>query len=150
MSRAQEIRDTLANGQLPFKQLHLKLGGDDKKLLDLCCYLRGRGEVKIADDEGKTIKLTGRRAAPPQGKGKKPAGKKDGRPYKKLADAHAGKHTNGEGLRNLAIDSYIGAGALLRQAIEDNVEIDPDNFALRHAIDNHERVEKLLGAARAA
>ena len=57
MTATQTIRDTLAGGPLPFRQLHLKIGGDDRKLYDLCCYLRGRSEIKIATDEDKTITL---------------------------------------------------------------------------------------------
>ena len=148
MSKTQTIRDALAGGPLAFRKLHLEIGGDDKKLIDLCCYLRTRGEIKIAADEDRTITLLksggGKRAAR---KGKKPAGKKAvKRPYKRLADK-AARHNDSD-LPALALDNYIGAGALLRQAIEDGVE-DLDNaHGIRAALANHDRAEKLLAAAK--
>jgi hypothetical protein len=146
MSKSQTIRDALAGGALTFRELHLKIGGDDKKLYDLCCYLRGRGEIKIAGDEDKTVSLSARRA-PPR-KGKRSAGKKTvNRPYKRLADRHA-PAANDADLRALALDNYIGASALLRQAVEDGVEDLAVAHGLRNALANHDRAEKLLAAAK--
>jgi len=72
MSKIQQIRDALAAGPLTFRDLHLKIGGDDKKLRDLLYAYTG--QVKVGDDEDKTVKLL--RATPPGAKRKKPAGKK--------------------------------------------------------------------------
>ncbi len=71
------------------------------------------------------------------------------RTYKDLADKHAnGNGSRGvDGYTKIALDNLVGAGKLLRQAIEDHVEIAPDSFALRNAFDNHVRAEKLLQAA---
>jgi hypothetical protein len=148
MTKTHAIRDALAGGPLSFRQLHLKIGGDDKKLTDLCSYLRTRGEIKIGSDEDRTITFLksggGTRSSR---KVKKPAG--EGmvkRPYKHLADKAADR--NGADLRALALDNYIGAGALLRQAIEDGVEDLENALGLRAALANHDRAEKLLVAAR--
>jgi hypothetical protein len=148
MTKTHAIRDALAGGPLAFRQLHLKIGGDDKKLNDLCCYLRTRGELKIGGDEDHTITLLksggGTRSSR---KGKKPAGKRIvKRPYKRLADKTAAR--NGADLRALALDNYVGAGALLRQAIEDGVEDLENALGLRAALANHDRAERLLAAAR--
>ena len=147
MSKTQTIRDALAGGPLAFRQLHLKIGGDDKKLTDLCCYLRTRGEVKIGDDEDRTITLLksggGKRAAP---KGKKSVGEKAvKRPYKRLAAKVA---RDGAELPALALDNYVAAGALLRQAIEDGVDDLDGALGIRAALANHDRAEKLFIAAK--
>jgi len=63
MSKIQQIRDALAAGPLTFRDLHLKIGGDDKKLRDLLYAYTG--QVKVGDDEDKTVKLL--RATPPRG-----------------------------------------------------------------------------------
>jgi len=68
------------------------------------------------------------------------------RPYKRISDKHARRC--GADLFELAFGNYIGAGALLRQAIEDGVE-DMDNaHSLRNAVANHDRAEKLLAATK--
>jgi len=146
MSKTQQIRDALAAGPLAFRKLHEQIGGDDMKLRDLLFNLKYRGQVKIGNDEDKTVSL---RRAPPQGKSKKPAGKKGKRvkrPYKRLAEKHSRK-SNGADIGALALDNYLGAGALLRQAIEDGVDSLDDNFALRNALANHERAEQILKAS---
>ena len=71
------------------------------------------------------------------------------RPYKRLAEKHSRK-SNGADIGALALDNYLGAGALLRQAIEDGVDGLDGNFALRNAVDNHQRAEQMLVAARPA
>jgi len=147
MSKTQTIRDALAGGPLAFRQLHLKIGGDDKKLYDLCCYLRTRGEIKIAADEDRTITLLKSGGGRIARKGKRTAGKKAvKRPYKRLADKAAQR--NSAGLPALALDNYIGAGALLRQAIEDGVEDLKAAIGLRNALANHDRAEKILAATK--
>lgn len=157
MSKSQDIRDALAGGALTFKQLHEKVGGTDKQLLDLCCYLRTKGQVKIGSDEDKTITPTGRRGAPPQARraasGKKSAGKKKGgrktvRSYRQLADKTVNGHKGGGGYQSIVLENLVGAGVLLRQAVEDGVELDANNFGLKHAMDNYERAAKLYKAAQ--
>ena len=150
MSKSQNIRDALAGGPLSFRDLHLKIGGDDKKLTDLCCYLRTRGEIKIGSDEDRTVTLLrsggGKRAAR---KGKRPAGKKAvKRPFKRLAEKVARRKLID--LPALALDNYLGAGALLCQAVEDGVEDLTVAHGLRNALANHDRAEKILAAARGA
>jgi len=153
MTATQTIRDTLAGGPLPFRQLHLKIGGDDRKLYDLCCYLRGRSEIKIATDEDKTITLLksggGKRAAR---NGKKPAGKKAvKRPYKRIAQKHAARHNaNGADLGALVLDNLLAAAAELRQAIRDQVEGLEEDAVIQSALANLERAEKIHAAARGA
>ena len=63
MSKTQQIRDALAAGPLAFRKLHEQIGGDDMKLRDLLFNLKYRGQVKIGNDEDKTVSL--RRAPPP-------------------------------------------------------------------------------------
>ena len=76
------------------------------------------------------------------------------RPYKRLAQRVAGSslrpHPSSLNLGSLALANYLGAGALLRQAIEDGVDGIEENFALRNAVANHERAEQILTAARPA
>ena len=164
MSKPQQIRDALAPGPLSFRDLHLKIGGDDAQLRTCLGNMQYKGQLTVARDENKTVTLTGRRA-PPQGKGKKPAhkslrrfqrrmnkGKRVKRPYKRLADGVSRsslvtRHSS-LNLGALALDNYLGAGALLRQAIKDQVEGLADNHALRNAVENHERAEEILNAAR--
>jgi len=162
MSRIQQVRDALAAGPIPFRDLHLKIGGDDVKLRQTLYGMTHAGEVKVGDDEDKTVKLL---RSTPQGKRKKPAhkslrrfqrrmnkGKHVKRPYKKLAQRVAGSslRPHPSSLPDLALANYLGAGALLRQAIEDQVDGLDDNFALRNAVANHERAEQILDAARPA
>jgi len=163
MTKPQQIRDALAPGPLSFRDLHLKIGGDDAQLRKCLSNMQNNGHLNVARDEDKTVTLTVRRA-PPR-KGKKPAhkslrrfqrrmnkGKRVKRPYKRLADGVSRsslvtRHSS-LNLGALALDNYLGAGALLRQAIKDQVEGLADNHALRNAVENHERAEEILNAAR--
>lgn len=154
MSKIQQIRDALANGPLAFRKLHEQIGGEDKKLRDLLYAYKA--EFKVGGDDDRTITATGRRA-PPRSKGKKPAGKKGKRvkrPYKKIAErvARASRLTpdSSRDLGSLALTNYRAAGALLRQAVVDGVDGLDENLALRNAIDNHDRAEQILNAARGA
>ena len=153
MKKTVMIRDALAGGALPFRQLHLKIGGDKKKLHYLCNYLRTRGELKIAGDEDRTVTLLrsgGGKAAPR--KSKKPAGKKAvKRPYKRLVEKHAARHAaNGTELGALVLDNLLAAAAELRQAIKDQVEGLEEDAVIQSALANLERAEKILAAARGA
>jgi hypothetical protein len=146
MNLATQVRGVLAKGPLPFRKLHEIVGGDDAKLSKAVYQMKYRGAAKISGDE-RTITLLTRKGAPPR-KGKRSAGKKTvNRPYKRLADKHA-PAANDTDLRALALDNYIGAGALLRQAIEDGVEDLTVAHGLRAALANHDRAEKLLAAVK--
>jgi len=150
MNRTTQIRDALAAGPLAFRKLHEQIGGDDVRLRQTLYAMTHAGEVKVGDDEDKTVKLL---RTPPQGKRKKPAGNKGKhmkRPYKKLIERVAARKPNGADIGTLALANYLGAGALLRQAIEDGVEDLSECHGLRNAITNHERAEQILNAARAA
>jgi hypothetical protein len=144
MSMTQSIRDALAGGKLTFKKLHETVGGDDIKLKALLSNLKQRGIIKIAKDDERTITL--RKSAPPQGGRKKPAGRK--KAVRKSPARRAGTPGPAEQFRQILVDNIIGAGKLLRQAVEDQVEIDPTNFALRNAMDNHARAEQLYAAGQ--
>ena len=155
MTIAQQIRDTLAAGPLPFRKLHEKVGGDDMKLRKALSNLEYNGWLTVGKDDDKTIKLAGRKAAPPQGRrstsGKKSAGKKKSRKLTIRKIAERIKQTPpAEQFRDILLDNLIGAGALLRQAIEDGVEDLDQNFAVKNAIANQQRAEQILAAGRSA
>jgi hypothetical protein len=160
MTLPKQIRETLASGPIPFRELHEKIGGADDKLMRACSNLAYKSELTIGNDEDKTITLKSRRTAPPQGRnsrpGKKSAGKKakragnGKRPYKRLADRHAGKGANGVGLKDLVLANYLAAGAELRAAVKNEVEGFEDNPVLVAAIAHHERAEQIHDATRAA
>lgn len=167
MSKTAKIRDALANGPLPLSQLLEKTGSLGRKsTYDLCCYLRTRDEVTIdASSDDPVIKLTGH-APPPNragNKGKKPAGRRGKHKSKNMKRKHKPKLTyralrekarqpeaNGESLPALALDNYLAAGAQLRLAVNEQVEGAAEDAVLKSALDNHDRAEKLLRAARAA
>jgi len=155
MTKAAKIREALtavAPGGLTLQQLADKTGITKLLSANLGAFTQ-RGEVTAKpDDEGLVryhIKRDYKRGGgmPAPRKGTKPAGKKSvKRPYKRLAIKHAAE--NGADLRVLALDNYIGAGALLRQAIEDGVDDLAAAHGLRAALANHDRAEKLLAAAK--
>jgi len=148
MKLATQIREILAKGPLPFRKIHEIVGGDDAILRKAVYQMQYRGTAKISGDE-RTITLLTRKRAPPR-KGKRSAGNKTvNRPYKRLADRHA-PAANDADRRALALDNYIGAGALLRQAVEDGVEDLTVAHGLRNALANHDRAEKILAAVRGA
>ena len=147
MKLATQIREILAKGPLPFRKIHEIVGGDDAILRKAVYQMQYRGTAKISGDE-RTITLLTRKRAPPR-KGKRSAGNKTvNRPYKRLAEKHARR--NDVDLPALALDNYLGAGALLRQAIEDGVEDLTVAHGLRNALANHDRAEKILAAVRGA
>jgi hypothetical protein len=149
MTIGKQIKDQLAaaGGKRTFRQLHEEIGGDDAKITKALYNLKYNGKVKVADDDDRTVSLLTRKAAPPQGRRAKPAGKKAvKRPYKRLAAKVARR--NGVDIPALALDNYIGAGALLRQAIEDGVDDLSTAHGLRNALANHDRAEKILAAAK--
>ena len=135
------IREALAKGPLAFKKLHEAIGGDDAKLARALGNMKYKGEVKIGDDDDKTIKLLGRKDAPPQGRrsssGKKPAGKRGKKGKKltirKIADRMQ-RTPQAEQFRDIVLDNLIGAGALLRQAVEDGVDGLDQNFSIMRMV----------------
>ena len=149
MTKAAKIREALgavAPGGLTLQQLADKTG-ITKLLSENLGAFTQRGEVTAKPDgEGlvryhinRNYTKGGGTRATRKGKssrqprtGSGAAGKKAvKRPYKRLADKAAQR--NSAGLPALALDNYIGAGALLRQAIEDGVEDLEAAIGLRNA-----------------
>ena len=159
MSKTAKIREALNAGPLSIEQLTGIVGGTEKQAAALVQYLKKQGEVKVADGK---VQLTGRReAAPPQGRSsrqsKKPAGKRSKKTGRKAAKltlrkiAERIKRTPpAEQFRDILLDNLIGAGALLRQAVEDGIEDFEGNYALRNAVANQQRAEQILAASRSA
>lgn len=149
MNLATQVRELLAKGPTTFRKLHEQIGGDDAMLWKAVYNMQYRGLAKIAGDD-KVVTLLARKAAPPQGRRAKPAGKGKTvkRPYKSLVEKHASAKANGADLRDLALDNLLAAGALLRQAVEDGVDSLDGSFAIKHALDNQARAEKILAATK--
>ena len=148
MTIGKQIQEQLAaaGGKRTFRQLHEAIGGDDAKISKALSNLKYNGRVKVADDDDRTVTLLKHKAAPPR-EGKKSARKKAvKRPYKRLAEKHARR--NDVDLPALALDNYLGAGALLRQAVEDGVEDLAVAHGLRNALAQHDRAEKILAATK--
>ncbi len=145
MSKAKQVREILAAGPLTFRELHKKIGGDDAQLKTCLRNLTFNGWITVGDDDDKTITLKSKRggkAAPPQGKRKKSAGKTTirritARLQKRPADQ----------FRNIILDNLIGAGALLRQEIEDSLDDLDGCFGLKQAIENQKRAEQIYTAS---
>jgi hypothetical protein len=80
---------------------------------------------------------------------KKTAGKKNGLTYKELAQrARDRKKSNGHGLEALAVENHLAAGVTLRDYLRGNIDGFEDDKVLVNLVDNHERAESLVKAAR--
>lgn len=160
MSKAAKIREALkavAPGGLTKDQLADKTGIPAAKVPGMMFAFVKRKECRVENDKEGLSRYhinpsytPGRKSAPPQGKGKKPAGKKKGgrkvRTYRDLANKTNG-HRGADGYNKIALDNLVAAGTMLRKAVNDEVEgIDPDS-GLAAAIANHDRATKLLEAA---
>ena len=155
MTKTKQIIAALVaatGGKMPFRELHGIIGGEDTKLLNICRYLQKRRQLSVGDDEDQTITLGKQRKSAKRKPASRltPHASRTKRPYKKLIERVAARKPNGADIGTLALANYLGAGALLRQAIEDGVEDLSECHALRNAITNHERAEQILNAARPA
>lgn len=150
MSKSSKIREALTAGPLPLSQLLEKTGILGRKsAYDLCCYMRGRGEMKITPGEDPVIALTGKKGktAPPQ-KTKTPRGRRT-----VTLKGIVRKHTVTDEpltLHRLALTNLLAAGNHLRVVIHTNIDGIDDDAILKAALDNHDRAEQILRAARAA
>lgn len=148
MNKADKIREALiavAPGGLTYAQLTDKTGIDRKQVGPNVASFTQRGEVLVkADKDG----LNRYHLNPDYRSGNKPSDPRRGRKPAAMPRVHKPKAGNGADLAALALDNYIAAGALLRQAIEDGVDDLAGALGIKAALANHDRAEKLLAAAK--
>lgn len=146
MSKAQEIREALANGALSFEELHGKLGGDEKKLAGIVSYLVKEGELSsIGRGMQRSLALAGKRArggAKPAKKVKRRKRAKAKRPYRRVAERLVSAPTPPN-----------GNGALARQhvrttlaALETLIDLDEVEPMVRAAFASHKEAIELLSS----
>jgi hypothetical protein len=155
MSKSQDIRDAIEkHGELPLSKLMETANLQNrKKTIDLCVFLRGKGELTIdrTGEEPVIGKGTGKPTNPRFVKPKPATPKKSreidraARPFKVLVDKHAAPIT---GLRDLLFDNLIASvnnlAATLRREVE-GIETNPTLIA---AIEQQERAANLAMAVR--
>jgi len=161
MTLAVKLREALPAGtELNRDGMSDATGLTGKRLYNQLYAATTRGELLDRDKNGeKFYRLNpdyqrgGHKAK--ADKPKKVAGKKgkrkytrkvEKRPYRKLLKSVSG----GAALRDLALDNYLAASALLRTTVGEQVEDVDQNPALTGAIANHDRARTLYAAALAA
>lgn len=155
-SKSSLIRDTIAHeGALPLSRLMERIGLQNrKKTLDLCVFMRGKGQLTIdrSGDEpligpgsGKPRKASkaSKRAAKPA-RHKKARKARQVRPFKALVEKHTAAVPV---LRDLLLDNLIASAENLAATLRREVEGIETNPTLIAAIEQQERAAQIARAA---